>query len=90
MITGKKQILQTMGDFYQEMYMYKDRNIEINIPNVPKVLNQGSEEIPEITEDDILSALKEMKDEKATGEYGIEIEAIKYGGEEIIRALRYY
>ncbi|KAL3288890.1 hypothetical protein HHI36_003335 [Cryptolaemus montrouzieri] len=77
-----------MGDFNQELYMYKDRNIEINNPNVPKVLNQGSEEIPEITEDEILSALKEMKDDKATGEDGIEIEAIKYGGEEIIKALK--
>ncbi|KAL3271966.1 hypothetical protein HHI36_022435, partial [Cryptolaemus montrouzieri] len=51
--------------------MYKDRNTEINNPNVAKVLNQGSEEIPEITEDEILSANKEMKDDKATGEDGI-------------------
>ncbi|KAL3283783.1 hypothetical protein HHI36_017953 [Cryptolaemus montrouzieri] len=87
-ITYKKQILQCIGDFYQELYIYKDRNIEINNPNVPKVSNQGSEEISEITEDEILSAFKEMKYDKTTGVDGIEIEGIKYGGEEIIKALK--
>lgn len=49
-------------------------------------MNVGSEDIPDITKDEIYNAIKKMKN-KAPGEDGIATEAIKAGGPTLIDTL---
>lgn len=41
------------------------------------IMNVGSEEIPDITAEEVNAALTEMKNGKSTGEDGVPVEAIK-------------
>ncbi|XP_030745253.1 uncharacterized protein LOC115874286 [Sitophilus oryzae] len=76
----------TMGR--KEIQKIKDMHGNIGIrTDIRKVINQGSEEIPEITEEEIISALRDMKNNRAAGDDGLVIESIQEGGPEIIKAL---
>ncbi|XP_030747118.1 uncharacterized protein LOC115875746 [Sitophilus oryzae] len=83
-VTHKQEILHSTKLFYQELYTSKQQGIKTDIR---KVINQGSEEIPEIIEEEIISALIDMKNNRAAGDDGLVIESIKEGGPEIIKAL---
>ena len=83
-VTHKQEILHSIKLFYQELYTSKQQGIRTDIR---KVINQGSEEIPEITEEEIISALRDMKNNRAAGDDGLVIESIQEGGPEIIKAL---
>src|ERR1700761_844966 len=50
-------------------------------------MNVGSEELPDVTEEEVKAALNEMKNKKAPGDDDIPIEAIKEGGETLLSAI---
>lgn len=73
-----KTILRLVECFYKELFL--DQHTQRSTSSIPKILNVGSEEIPEITLSEITTAPSELKRNEAPGEDGITIEAIKYGG----------
>lgn len=82
-MTNKRDI--TIGSFYKQLY--STPNQELN-NHIPKVLNQGMKDIPQIDEAEIMAALKSMKTNKAPSEDGLVIESIKNSGLNIIKALK--
>ena len=80
--TNKKDILRIVRDFYAELY--KGTTTREVGTDIPKVQNQGSEDIPEITKDEINNCLKDMRNNKTPGEDDITIENIKLGGTQLL------
>lgn len=76
--TNREEILAIFESFYSELYKEYENNT-ITSTN-PWVLNQGSEEIPEITIGGFKKGLKEMKNNKSPGEDGLHIDSIKIDG----------
>lgn len=84
--SNRKEILNITENFYQQLYNNPDK---WTVPaGIPVLINQGSEEIPEITSSEISAAMKEMKNNKSADEDGIAIETIKEGGTTILKVLR--
>lgn len=80
--TDRNKILDIAKGFYEDLFRSKrpKSHAERSQPR-PVIMNVGSEEMPEITEEEVKAALKEMKNKKAPGDDDIPIEAIKEGGE---------
>ncbi|KAH0999432.1 hypothetical protein HUJ05_009590 [Dendroctonus ponderosae] len=57
LMTIQRDIITTIETFCKQLY--STPNNELN-PNIPKLLNQGKEDIPEIDEAEIMAALKSM------------------------------
>lgn len=83
--TNKSEILDITKSFYAELY--RDPIEQTTNTNIPKIQNQGSEELPEITMAELSDALCEMKNNKTAGEDDIEIEAVKHGSTTLHRTI---
>lgn len=84
--TNKAEILKITEEFYKELY--KGERDRPNTSQIPRVQNVGSEDIPDISFDEITSSLSEMKNDKSPGDDGVVIEAIKEGGETLLRVIQ--
>ncbi|XP_044759008.1 craniofacial development protein 2-like [Coccinella septempunctata] len=90
--TNRNEILKTVEEFYQILYESRqevDEEYEADFLTSKKgVVNQGSEEIPDITMGEIELALKKAKNNRSPGEDNIVADAIKIGGQRLLEKLK--
>lgn len=53
-----------------------------------RLVNQGTEEVPNITRDEIRNAPEKMKMNKAPGDDGIGIEPVTLGGDKVLKKIK--
>jgi len=88
-ITEREKILRTTEKFYINLYEQKQpapEEVKVSMKNI--VMNVGSEDIPDITDEEIKSNIKAMKRDKAPGIDGIVPDLIKEGEETLLEPLR--
>ncbi|XP_072384717.1 uncharacterized protein [Diabrotica undecimpunctata] len=71
----QQEIMKIIEEYYKTLYC---RDAHIPEVKIPAIQNQGSEELPDITEEEIELALKGMKNSKSPGEDAIEKDLQEY------------
>lgn len=85
-IEDREEILKTVENFYRDLYNTKipePNNAEEFQRNAQRIINVGSEELPDIKLDEVNKALEHMKRNKSPGKDGVIVEFIKEGGEKL-------
>jgi len=89
--SDRNTILNIAKEFYEDLFTSIRQKpaptTEETHQNRPKIMNVGSEELPDITTEEVSKAVSEMKDNKSPGEDGVPIEAIKFGGDTLLSAI---
>lgn len=67
---------------------YKQPRYDTKSPNIPNIITQCSEDIPDIIIQEMRKAFSEMENNKTPGEDEIKIEAIKTGGNRLHHILK--
>ena len=88
-IKDHEEILRTVEKFFEDLYEQKQKTPKAVLETrSKKITNVGSEDILDITEEEIMVNIRRMKYNKAAGSDNIIPELIKEGGETIVRALK--
>src|ERR1700744_526935 len=87
--SDRSKILNIAKDFYEDLYTsVRPKQTTEEIPQArPTITNIGSEELPDITVEETKAAVDEMKNKKSPGEDGVPIEAIKVGGDTLLKTI---
>lgn len=85
-VTNREEILKVVKSFYQTLYRSTTNPPTRNEP-VKVVMNVGSEELPEISTQELEQALKNMKNGKTPGQDKITAEMVKIGGHSLQKAV---
>src|SRR6201996_5812371 len=84
-----RKILNIAKDFHEDLYTsVRPKQTTEEIPQVrPTITNVRSEELPDITVEETKDAVDETKNKKFPGEDGVPIEAIKVGGDTLLKTI---
>lgn len=87
--SDQNKIFDIAKEFYEDLYtsVRPKQTAEGTSQPRPVIMNVGSEELPEITVEETRAAVDEMKNNKSPGEDGVRIEAIKEGGDTLLKAI---
>lgn len=80
----RQQIIEITEKFYTDLYASHLKEDPEYKTSTGKIMNIGSEEMPDVNKEEVIMALSSMKNNKAPGEDDITVELLKEGGEEII------
>ena len=89
--SDRNTILNIAKEFYEDLFSSvrpaPTTTTEQTHRDRPIIKNVGSEELPDITEEEVKAAVTDMKNRKSPGEDGVPIEAIKLGGDTLVSAI---
>lgn len=86
-ISKRNKLISVVEDYYSKLYT---TTITVRTPEQPRppVINVNSEDIPEISYDEIKLAFSQSKNNKTPGEDDITTEMLKYGGENLLKCIK--
>ncbi|XP_037028796.1 uncharacterized protein LOC119069032 [Bradysia coprophila] len=82
--TDRNAILNIAKEFYEDLFSSVRPDPTNTNEDRPIIRNVGSEDMPDITIDEVHAAVAEMKNKKSPGEDGVPVEAIKLGGDSLL------
>lgn len=85
--TDRNAILNIATEFYENLFSSTRQSPTEETEDRPIIRNVGSEDMPDITVDEVKAAVAEMKNKKSPGEDGVPVEAIKLGGDSLLKAI---
>lgn len=91
--SDRNAILNIAKEFYENLYTSVQpqpttaATTDDTQSERPIITNVGSEEMPDITFEEVSAALAEMKNGKSPGEDGVPVEAIKFGGDTLLETI---
>lgn len=86
--SNRAELLTIAEEFYKDLFTsIKSQPADEVVQPRPQIMNVGSEDMPDVTPDEVRAALKDTKNGKSPGEDGIPIEALKLGGDELVGAI---
>lgn len=84
--SDRNAILNIAKEFYEDLFSSVRPNPTTTTEERPIIRNVGSEDMPDITVEEVRAAVAEMKNKKSPGEDGVPVEAIKLGGDSLLSA----
>src|ERR1700704_2595585 len=85
--SDRNAISNIAKEFHEDLFSSVRLNPATTTEDRPEIRNVGSEDMPEITIEEVKAAVNEMKNKKSPGEDGVPVEAIKLGGDSLLSAI---